>query len=179
MAYRYQKELDLLEATRGELNITDTQYNELTDAIKAQGGSAEGGDEGNIQIPGYESVAKFWLNSTGGICFSIAAKEPGYHTFEAGLPVVIDLGKDINGNDYAYHSPFSYCTTDDIVNGPSCVADAYAVNTETIACQVPSTMGQPYGQYLNMTDIHAQSSSTHMTEADLELFKKNLKIKIG
>lgn len=184
MAYRYQKELDLLEATRGELNITDTQYNELTDAIKAQGGSAEGGDEPNAEIPGYETVATITRDG-GYIYYAVKATNYAWNSFEDGLPVEIIIGRDTE--DHGYYLERSrvcmYALDDDTYNGPQVMQntgfnydwEAGKITGVTQVNQVPEQSGTVYGQVICGKVQIAHEPS----DADLELFKKNFKIKIG
>lgn len=181
MAYRYQKELDLLEATRGELNITDAQYNELTDAIKAQGGSAEGGDEPNAEIPGYETVATITRDG-GFIKYAVKAINYAWNSFEDGLPVEIIIGKDTEGDDYIFQSTQACMYgKDDEFGGPQVLSyDGFnfadgKITGITQANQVPEQSGSVYGQL-----ISGQFQIRHEpSDADLEQFKKNFKIKIG
>lgn len=179
MAYRYQKELDLLEATRGELNITDAQYNELTDAIKAQGGSGEVAI--NIDIPGYESAILSMDYSTDNVVmkFYIAAKEPGYHTFEAGLPVKIDMSSfPLSLIGSGFQMQYAYTTTG--LGSPNVCTSIVWSDNGRIVTGVTTTnqaTGGEFGTYLGFHVV--LNNGIAWTDELAEQFKKNFKIKIG
>jgi len=188
MAYRYQKELDLLEATRGELNITDAQYNELTDAIKAQGGSAEGGAEPQAIIPGYESTIQFDVqagsSSSVVVYYEIKSNDMLYHSFEPGLPVEItwdDLGSKITYGDYR----FTYTQTGDQIrpDGPYVMTserfDGSVITGTTQANQVPPSAQLSYGARLVGFVQVSYLGPTPPSDEVIEKLKTSLKIKIG
>lgn len=184
MAYRYQKELDLLEATRSELNITDAQYDELTSKMKDEGNAEwfKPWQEPQVNVPGYEAEVTF-TRENAVIKYKIKANNYAWNSFEADLPFEITIGEQLDGNGYGVNGSklCMYCLDDNTYNGPS-VSKAESgvlsgkIISSTYANAVPEQSGQLYGQVIcgevNITQ-HEPS------DADLEQFKKNFKIKIG
>lgn len=185
MAYRYQKELDLLEATRSELNITDAQYDELTSKMKDEGNAEwfKPWQEPQVSIPGYEAEATCKLEGNI-ITYEIKSRNYAYNSFEPGLPFEITIGEQLNGSAYSIVSDgrnCMYCIAADSNDGPSVITTSYVyengkITGVTQANQVPEMAGQLYGQILRgKFAINWHTAD----DADLEHFKKNLKIKIG
>lgn len=180
MAYRYQKELDLLEATKEELNITDAQYDELTDAIKAQGGSAEGGDEPQFSIKSYrDDEPIFNFNEQGNKIFvAFRCKEGDWFSYENGEQVEWSWKNEKLGQVAIYYAenenetgPLIATFTAD--EGASGKGKANANKNSS-----PPTIGN-YGKYCVARFSANIISGDHFTVEDFEDAKKNLKIKIG
>lgn len=181
MAYRYQKELDLLEATKEELNITDAQYDELTDAIKAQGGSAEGGDEPQFSIKSYrDDEPIFNFNEQGtSIYVAFRCKEGDWFSYENGEQVEwswkneklgqVDIFYGRNETDAAAPTIASFSEAE----GASGKGKANASKNPA-----PPSEYSPYGKYC-VAMLTIPDTGDHFTVEDFEDAKKNLKIKIG
>lgn len=185
MAYRYQKELDLLEATKEELNITDAQYDELTSKMKDEGNAEwfKPWQEPQANIPGYEAEATFTREGNI-ITYKIKARNYAWNSFEPGLPFEIDIGKELNGSEYSINSDGTicmYCVDNLTSDGPSVITTSYVyengkITGVTQANQVPEMSGQLYGQVLRgKFAINWHTAD----DEDLEHLKKNFKIKIG
>lgn len=178
MAYRYQKELDLLEATKEELNITDAQYDELTDAIKAQGGSAEGGDEPQFSIKSYrddEPIFNFNVLGTS-IYVAFRCKEGDWFSYENGEQVEWSWKNEKLGQVYIFYGQ------DETGTGPSIAefseAEGASGKGKANASKNPVPPPYTYGKYC-VAMLLRNSSLGDFTVEDFEDAKKNLKIKIG
>lgn len=181
MAYRYQKELDLLEATKEELNITDAQYDELTDAIKAQGGSAEGGDEPQFSIKSYrddEPIFNFNVLESTTIYVAFRCREGDWFSYENGEQVEWSWKNEKLG------VPVFYYGTDETRTGPPIAVftmdEGASGKGKASASKNPTQPSEhsPYGKYCVVT-LTSNSSVGDFTVEDFEDAKKNLKIKIG
>lgn len=178
MAYRYQKELDLLEATKEELNITDAQYDELTDAIKAQGGSAEGGDEPQFAIKSYrdgEPIFNFKGNGER-IFVAFRCRESDWFSYENDEQVEWSWKNEKLGKVYIFYGQ------DETGTGPSIAefseAEGASGKGKANASKNPVPPPPAYGKYC-VAMLLRNSSVGDFTVEDFEDAKKNLKIKIG
>lgn len=180
MAYRYQKELDLLEATKEELNITDAQYDELTDAIKAQGGSAEGGDEPQFSIKSYrddEPIFNFNVLGTS-IYVAFRCKEGDWFSYENGEQVEWSWKNEKLGQVVLFYGQ------DEAVTGPIIAsfseAEGASGKGKANASKNPAPPSEysPYGKYC-VAMLTIPGTGERFTLEDFADAKKNLKIKIG
>lgn len=175
MAYRYQKELDLLEATKEELNITDAQYDELTTKMK---------DEGNAEWfkPWKEpqfSIKSYWgsdpiFNSTGASIFvAFRCREGDWFSYENGEQVEWSWKNEKLGTVQIYYGRNETDTSAPPIATFTQAEGASGEGKANAFKNVAPPQAGNYGKYC------VACFNGNFTEEDFEDAKKNLKIKIG
>lgn len=182
MAYRYQKELDLLEATKEELNITDAQYDELTSKMKDEGNAEwfKPWKEPQFAIKGYrDDEPIFNFNETGTTIYvAFRCREGDWFSYENGEQVEWSWKNEKLGVLVFYYG------TDETRTGPPIAAftadEGASGKGKASASKNPTQPSEysPYGKYCVVT-LLSNSSRGDFTVEDFEDAKKNLKIKIG
>lgn len=180
MAYRYQKELDLLEATKEELNITDAQYDELTSKMKDEGNAEwfKPWKEPQFAIKGYrddEPIFNFKGNGEQ-IFVAFRCRESDWFSYENDEQVEWSWKNEKLGMVYIFYGQ------DETGTGPTIASfsldEGASGKGKANASKNPVTPPPAYGKYC-VAMLLRNSSLGDFTVEDFEDAKKNLKIKIG
>lgn len=181
MAYRYQKELDLLEATKEELNITDAQYDELTSKMKDEGNAEwfKPWKEPQFAIKSYwgsEPIFNFKGNGEQIFVAFRCRESDDRFSYENDEQVEWSWKNEKLGKVYIFYGQ------DETGTGPSIAefseAEGASGKGKANASKNPVPPPYTYGKYC-VAMLLRNSSLGDFTVEDFEDAKKNLKIKIG
>lgn len=182
MAYRYQKELDLLEATKEELNITDAQYDELTSKMKDEGNAEwfKPWKEPQFAIKSYwGSEPIFNFNETGTLIYvAFRCREGDWFSYENGEQVEWSWKNEKLGPVHIFYGRDETDAAAPTIASFTAAEGASGKGKANASKNPAPPMAGPYGKYC-VAMLTLPTGGEHFTVEDFEDAKKNLKIKIG